>query len=256
MGSAAIPVTSLDASEDFNAVVAAVLKDDGRGIGIRARLEHLMEPRFGALAAALMKTIGAGEEETDLIVDLGAPNYEPYEDFADGLLAAIDNIGDVSGYRSFVLIGSGYPESIPFDRPGGQLPRHDWAFFNVLRAKLEGVRRVPNYGDYTVVHPEFTPLDMRIIKSGGKLIYTSNGHWTIRKGGAFRDNREQMHGHCAHIVASSEFRGSAFSEGDDYIEKCARRVVGPSTQSFWKQVAISHHIMHVLEDLSKPSGTP
>src|ERR1700730_14234722 len=106
MGSPAIPVASLDASNDINAAVAAILKDDGRGIGIRARLEHLMKPRFGALLAALMKTIGAREEETDLIVDLGAPNYEPYEDFADGLVAAIDIIGNFSGYRSFVLIGS------------------------------------------------------------------------------------------------------------------------------------------------------
>jgi hypothetical protein len=104
MGSAAIPVASLDASKDIVAAVAAIFKDDGRGIGAHARLEHIMEPRFGALLAALMKTIGAGEDETDLIVDLGAPNYEPYEDFADGLIAAIDNIGDVSGYRSFVLL--------------------------------------------------------------------------------------------------------------------------------------------------------
>jgi hypothetical protein len=121
MGSAAVPVTSLDASTVINAAVAAISKGDGRGVGVRARLEHIMNPRFGALLAALMKTIGAGEEETDLIVDLGAPNYEPYEDFADGLVAAIGNIGDVSGHRSFVLIGSAYPESITLDKPGGQL---------------------------------------------------------------------------------------------------------------------------------------
>jgi hypothetical protein len=77
MGSGAIPVASLDGSKDINAAVAAILKDDGRGIGVRARLEHLMEPRFGALLAALMKTIGAREEETDLIVDLGAPTTSP-----------------------------------------------------------------------------------------------------------------------------------------------------------------------------------
>lgn len=256
MGSLAVPVTSLDASTDVNAAVAAIVKNEGRGVGVRARLEHIMKPNCGSLLAALMKTVGATAAETDLIVDLGAPNYEPYEDFADGLVAAIENIGDMSGYRSFVLIGSAYPESVGLDKPGGELPRHDWAFFKVLRAKLEDVGRVPNYGDYTVVHPEFTPRDMRKIKSGGKLVYTSNGYWTIRKGGAFRDNPEQMYGHCAYIVSSGKFRGSAFSDGDEYIEKCAKREKGPSNQPFWKQVAISHHIMHVLEDLSKPSAAP
>jgi Beta protein len=121
MGSAAVPVTSLDASMSINTAVASILKRDGRGVGVRARLEHIMKPRFGALLAVLMKTIGAEEQETDLIVDLGAPNYEPYEDFADGLVAAMDNIGDVSGYRSFVLTGSAYPESITFDKPGGRM---------------------------------------------------------------------------------------------------------------------------------------
>ena len=37
MGSAAIPVTSLDASTDINAAVAAILKRDGRGVGVRPR---------------------------------------------------------------------------------------------------------------------------------------------------------------------------------------------------------------------------
>jgi Beta protein len=48
-----------------------------------------------------------------------------------------------------------------------------------------------------------------------------------------------------------KFRGAAFSEGDAYIEKCANKMAKPSNQPFWKQVAISHHIMHVIEDLSK-----
>jgi len=111
--------------------------------------------------------------------------------------------------------------------------------------------RVPNFSDYTIVNPEFTPMDMRKIKSGGKVVYTTPETWFIRKGGAFRDNRAQMHGHCADIVASGKYRGAAFSSGDDYIEKCAKKDEGPSSQSWWKFVAINHHIMHVLEDLSK-----
>jgi hypothetical protein len=60
-----------------------------------------------------------------------------------------------------------------------------------------------------------------------------------------------MHDHCQYIVKSRKFRGAAFSEGDDFIEKCAKKLVRPSNQSRWKQVAISHHIMHALEDIAK-----
>jgi hypothetical protein len=214
-----------------------------------------MKPTFKAALTALMSSIKVDPSETDLIVDLGAPNYEPYDDFADGLLAAMSVIDNLAQFRSYVLIGSAYPQTVALAKPGGDIMRHDWLFYNAFRSKLATDDRVPNFGDYTIVNPEFTPQDMRKIKSGGKVVYTSNGSWFIRKGGAFRDNPTQMHDHCAFIVASGKFRGAAFSDGDDYIEKCAKKTKGPSNQPYWKRVAINHHIMHVLEDLAKSAGS-
>ena len=66
-------------------------------------------------------------------------------------------------------------------------------------------------------------MDMRKIKSAGKLVYTTSTAWEVRKGGAFRGNERQMHDHCASIVASGKFSGAGFSSGDDYIAKCAAR---------------------------------
>jgi hypothetical protein len=255
LGNSAVPVTSLDANDSINKAVAAMIATDGRGVGIRARIEHIMKPGFKAALSALMSTVGVGPNETDLIVDLGAPNYEPYNDFANGLGGAMSAIDNLSQFRSYVLIGCAYPQIIGLDKPGGDLTRHDWLFYKVFRGKLSGSDRVPNFGDYTIVHPEFTPQDMRLIKSGGRVIYTHKDTWFVRKGGAFRDNPAQMHDHCAYIVASGKFRGAAFSDGDDYIEKCAKKLKGPSNQPYWKRVAINHHIMHVLEDLATLCGS-
>jgi hypothetical protein len=110
--------------------------------------------------------------------------------------------------------------------------------------------RRPNFGDYTIVHPEFTAVDMRMIKSAGKIVYTTSVNWEIRKGGAFRDNPKQMHEHCASIVRSGNFKGAEYSSGDDYIAKCAVRAEGPSNQTRWKEVAVNHHITLVLDDLA------
>jgi hypothetical protein len=126
----------------------------------------------------------------------------------------------------------------------------------VLISKMPiGVRR-PNFGDYTIVHPEFTPVDMRKIKSAGKLVYTTRGAWEVRKGGAFRDNPGQMHDHCESIISSGKFSGAHYSSGDDYIAKCAARTSGPSSQTRWKFVAINHHITHVLDDLATLGVAP
>jgi hypothetical protein len=251
----AVPATSLDATPAINAAVAMIIGKDGRGVGIRARIEHVMRPTCQAALATLMKTVGVSPAETDLIVDLGAPNYEPYADFAAGLSAALDALGDVSAFRSYVLMGCAYPETMALDKPGGDLPRHDWQFFETFVGRLAKGARMPNFGDYTIVHPEFTPRDMRRIKSAGRVVYTDKNNWHVRKGGAFRDNPEQMHDHCAYIVGSGKFRGAAFSFGDDYIDKCAVKADGPSSPTRWKEVAISHHIMHVLEDLAKYGGS-
>jgi Beta protein len=217
----------------------------------------LMKPDALNRIVQLAVKLDVEVNEVDLIVDLGAPNFEPYDAFAVALMAAIRRLGDLHAFRNFVLVGTAIPESFKDVAKGAdQLPRHDWLFYRVLLGKLANGMRKPNYGDYTIVHPDFTPIDMRKIKSAGKLVYATPGMWEVRKGGAFRDNPEQMHTHCASIVGSGKFSGSGYSYGDDYIAKCAVKKESPSNQSRWKDVAINHHITHVLNELATLGGTP
>ena len=253
----AVPAIPLDANPAIVAKVRAIARNDGQGVAVSVRLEDLMKPsprvRLQVLAAAL----NVGLDEIDLIIDLGAPNFEPYDAFAGALIAAMGRLGDLDGFRNFVLVGTAIPQTFKDVAKGAdQLTRHDWLFYCRLIGKIPPWMRRPNYGDHTIVHPEFTPIDMRKIKSAGKLIYTTTGAWEIRKGGAFRDHPEQMHAHCASIVASGKFSGSAYSSGDDYIAKCAVRTEKPSNQPWWKYVTINHHITYVLDDLAKLGGGP
>lgn len=247
----AIPAVSLDASPLMAASVAAIVAADGLGAMISIRLEDLMKPDARMRIEALAASLGLLLDEVDLVVDLGAPNFEPYSAFAGALIVAMQKLGDLHAFRNFVVIGTAIPETFKDVAKGAdQLPRHDWLFYQALLGKMPTGMRKPNYGDYTIVHPEFAPIDMRKIKSAGKLVYTTTTAWEIRKGGAFRDNPEQMHGHCASIVASGKFSGAAFSIGDDYIAKCAAGTAKPSNQPWWKFVTINHHITQVLGDLS------
>lgn len=74
-----------------------------------------------------------------------------------------------------------------------------------------GMRR-PIYGDHTIVHPEFTAMDMRRVKAAGKIVYTTPETWAARKGRAFRDDPAQMHAHCTEVVKDPAlaFRGGLF----------------------------------------------
>jgi hypothetical protein len=253
----ALPAIPLDATPPMAATVAAIVATDGLGAAIVVRLEDLMKldarTRIGAMAVSL----GLSVDEVDLVIDLSAPNFEPYSAFAGALIAAMQKLGDLHAFRNFVMISTAIPETFKDVAKGaGQLPRHDWLFYQTLLGKMPAGMRQPNYGDYTIVHPEFAPVDMRKIKSAGKLVYTTSTAWEVRKGGAFRDNPEQMHDHCASIVSSGKFSGAGFSSGDDYIAKCAVRTVKPSNQPWWKFVTINHHITHVLGDLATSGAAP
>lgn len=253
----AIPAVPLDASAPMAASVAAIVATDGLGAAIAVRLEDLMKPDARTRIVALASSPGLSLTEVDLVIDLGAPNFEPYNAFAGALIAAVQKLGDLHTFRNFVVIGTAIPETFKDVAKGAdQLPRHDWLFYQALLGQLPARMRQPNYGDYTIVHPEFAPVDMRKIKSAGKLVYTTATDWEVRKGGAFRDNPGQMHDHCASIVESGRFSGAEFSIGDDYIAKCAARTAKPSNQPWWKFVTINHHITHVLDDLATFCGVP
>ena len=252
LDSTAIPAIALDSSPTINAAVTAIVKVDQRGAAISIRLEDLMKADAKSRIETLCTSLALPLNMIDLVIDLGAPNFEPYTAFAGALVVAVKKLGDLNAYRNFVIIGTAIPESFKDLAKGSdRIVRHDWKFYCSLLSLLPKEIRRPNFGDYTIVHPEFTPIDMRKIKSSGKVVYTTSKDWFVRKGGAFRDNPAQMHGHCAAIIDEGIFKGAAFSSGDEFIADCAVKKVKPSNQPYWKFVTINHHITHVVDDLAK-----
>lgn len=255
----AIPALPVAADSHTISAVKRATAADRRGAGVILRLEDLMaeNPRKALLDFAA--SLGIDLDALDVVLDLRAPNFEPYDVFASALAAAIRALGNLHEVRNFVLLGTAIPESLAQLAKGSdKIPRHDWLFFKQLVAAMPaGVRR-PNYGDHTIVHPGFTAMDMRKVKAAGKIIYTTPSTWATRKGGAFRDNPSQMHAHCEQIVSDPAFafRGANFSYGDQYIADCAGKAAAPSNLSRWKEVAINHHITTVADDLATLLALP
>ena len=255
----AVPAVSLTSDSDTVVAAARAIGRDGRGAGIRVRLENLMTKEPEKEVAKLANNLSLPLEEADLIIDLRAPNFEPYQAFTKALIAALNHLGDLSVFRNLVMVSTAIPKSFGGIAKGiDKIPRHDWLFYKALLAALPNGMRHPVYGDYTVVHPEFTFMDMRVIKPAGKIVYTTAETWATCKGGAFPNNRGQMHDHCKTIVNNHkfQFRGPGFSFGDDYIARCAERLKGPSSLAHWKNITINHHITTVVDDLAKIPASP
>lgn len=255
----AVPAMPLEVDSDtLNAAARATVKDR-LGAAVLLRLEDLMKGNPRKSIENFASSLSIDLEELDVVVDLRARNFEPYDVFATALIAALKRLGDLHEVRNFAVVGTAIPESFAQLAKGSdEIPRHDWLFFKTLITTMPSEMRRPIYGDHTIVHPEFKAMDMRKVKAAGKVIYTTSNTWATRKGGAFRDNPEQMHAHCDQIVRDPAFafRGPGFSYGDNYIAGCAVKVEIPSNLSRWKDVAINHHITTVADDLATLFAMP
>lgn len=258
-GAIAIPALPLDIDCDTTNAAARATASDGQGAAVLLRLEELMSGNPRKAIVNFAKSLDIGLDELDVIVDLRARNFEPYKVFAAALTAALKRLGNLHEVRNFVLLGTAIPDSFAQLAKGSDaIPRHDWLFFKELISAMPAGMRRPIYGDHTIVHPEFTALDMRKVKAAGKIVYTTPETWATRKGGAFRDNPAQMHAHCAEVIEDPAFafRGADFSYGDKYIADCAVKAERPSNLSRWKDVTINHHITTVADDLATLFGMP
>ena len=255
----AVPVLALESDTDTIAAAASAIGLDRYGAALRIRLENLMSNSFEDEAARLAETLSLLPEEIDLIIDLQAPNFEPYQDFANALIAPMKSLRNLSKYRNLVLISSAIPDSFrDIKKAIDEIPRHDWLFHKVLIDSLPHGMRRPVYGDYTIVHPEFKIIDMRMIKPLGKIVYTTPITWAICKGGSFYDHPEQMISHCKTIMDNTkfQFRGADFSYGDEYIAQYSSGRVNRTNLTRWKTVAINHHISTVVDQLSNTFDSP
>ena len=252
-GAITIPALPLGGDSDTNNAAARATTADGLGAAVLLRLEDLMTGKPRAAIVDFASSLSIGLDELDVVIDLRAGNFEPYKVFATALTTALKRLGNLHEARNFVLLGTAIPDSFAQLAKGSdEIPRHDWLFFKVLIEAMPSGMRRPIYGDHTIVHPEFTAMDMRKVKAAGKIVYTTPETWATRKGGAFRDNPSQMHTHCKEVVSDPAFafRGASFSYGDKYIADCAVKAESPSNLSRWKDVAINHHITTVADELA------
>lgn len=250
MNANVVPVSNLS-DGTLAKTIAGIVATGQRGCAIRATLEDFMRPTFEDECAARIEELGVDPDAVDFILDLLTPTFKPYDIFAKIVAGKLKNSELVQSARNFVLIGSAMPNSLAeVETPTGYLPRHDWLFYKTLRKQIQGSARKPLYGDYTTVNPDFVVRDMRKIKVAGKIVYADQEQWIVRKGGAFRTNPAQMHKHCDEITKLEAYGGADFCDGDDYINKCAKKLEGPSTLTRWKQVGINRHITLTVDQIA------
>ncbi|MBT3193729.1 MAG: hypothetical protein HN341_14375 [Verrucomicrobia bacterium] len=248
----AVPVTGLDRDKRYQHCMEKIVSRDNRGACVRAYLEQAARESFGPDVGALVAELGIGYGSTDLVLDLGAPNFTPISGFSKVVQAIIAKIPNLNEWRTFTLLATSFPETMgELEIPGALLPRNEWLLYRRVVAGLqERGKRVPTFGDYAVQHPAVWHLDMRLVKPAASIRYSADERWFIIKGPNVRDNGYgQYLKHCKRLVASPHYCGADYSAGDRYIWDCSE---GGSTGNLttWRWVGTNHHLERVPRDVA------
>ncbi|ANQ25168.1 hypothetical protein BA894_01310 [Vibrio natriegens] len=238
------PVIQLDYDSSYIHAAKKSWLACSSGVGVRVSLDELADPSNHVQIQTILSFIGCMPCHADLIIDFrkGA-NYEPIEDVVLMLSALLGLLPQVKDFRSVYVAGT----SLELDlvkKPGAEQKRNDWLFYKSLHAAIKAEYPNLGFGDYTIETPDFSSVDMRMMKPAAKLVYSYEDKWIIYKGGAFRDDPSQMKKLCARLVNSPQgyFYTEKFSPGDKKIYDCALGKCGTGNLSTWKEAAVSHHL--------------
>lgn len=251
-GVQAIPVTSMDRDDDYQAAVRDVVARDGRGLCVRAAADDIeIEDMSGGLAE-LIEGAGLDIPEVDLVLDFRSIEAGQVNLLRRLVVRAINDLPNVDGYRTLTLLTGAFPMNLSAAPQGlSQIPRSDWALWLSVRSAQPA--RLPSFGDYTAAHPDQEEVDPRIMQPSASIRYAADTDWVIAKGRSVRSPRfggySQYNALSAMLKKHPEYTGKSFSWASDYIDACADG--GPTGNlRTWRQVATNRHIARTAYQIS------
>lgn len=248
------PVIQLEYSADYIAAAKASWLSTNNGICLRVQLDLLADLDNVDAIQDLIALLECPESYIDLVIDFrkGA-TYEPIEDLVTVTSALLSNIPNLVHYRSLYIAGTSLDLG-QVKKPGAQQIRQDWLFYQSLHSALKNDFKNLGFGDYTIETPEFSSVDMRMMRPAAKLVYSYENEWVILKGTSFRNNTSQMVDLCYQLISSHYYYGNSFSQGDQKIYDCAHQNCSTGNLSTWKETAVSHHLSLVVKQNAKLYG--
>ena len=248
-----IPVTGLDRDVEYQDVVSSIIKVDGLGLCIRILRDDLQSPLLNVRLQGLLSRFGLLPEQVDLILDIQYIEC-PYESVED----LVVKLPDLDRWRTFTVALGSFPEDLSGFKIGKALhPRFDWLTWrDCLIGGTMSIRK-PSFGDYTIQHPNFSEPP-EFASFSASIRYTADENWVIMRGESVRKDDgpgyDQWPANAQILCEQSEFKGKAFSRGDEYIASMAEQIEHPGNASTWLQAGFNHHMTFVVHQIANLCG--
>lgn len=247
-----IPVTGLRRVLAYQAAVAAVAQMIKRGICIRLDSRDINRATFADDLLQLLSRHKLDPKQADLIVD-----FEITENSNLEYEQLCRRIPRLSRWRTFTVISGAFPKDLTrLGKNSQREPRRsDWLRWleQIEKTKL---LRIPNYGDHTVQHPNYSPPKGKPNPSAS-IRYTARETWVIMRGEALRGDSSlgsaQYRAQAMLLTERPEFCGAEFSYGDKYIMQKREDRKNPGNPRTWICAGINHHLTLAAREVASLS---
>ncbi len=252
-----IPVVGLERDTDYVEIAKNILAQDGRGLCVRIETTDIDDEDMEDSLLDLITTMGVNSTEIDIVIDLKGIQKDQIGLLTRSVRDVVRSLPMLEEWRSIALVATAFPQTMSGFEPNSVslTNRVEWQLWTNLFHNAAKITRMPDFGDYTIVHPELLDIDPRIMQLGAKIKYTFDNDWIIVKGTSIkRGGPEQTVELCKILIGLSQFCGAEFSWGDQYIQNCAEEATGYGNQTTWVTVGVNHHITYVVNQLQMYSS--
>ena len=249
------PVYGLDRDESLWPTVINLALRSG-GMLLRLEIEDMEFADDTLDRIHDLTLLGLNTRQMDVLLDCRHLSQAEKTTEISGLAAAfLEQLASAFQVRKIIIAGSSAPKTVTQipKNSKGEVTRHELSLWTNLRVKALPFDVV--YGDYGVIHPDFTDLTPSP-HINGKIRYTQGRSFHIFRGHSLsQEDKYEQYRKLSHAVLSSAlYQGHTYSRGDRYIYDCATGHATTGNAGTWVMNDLNHHFTYVVQQIVRLEG--
>lgn len=230
--------------------------NNGGGVCIRIDADDMDDASEDTWSEIIERTgyLGLSASSTDILIDLRDVREKIPVSQKNMVLDFLSHKPAASNYRAIIVAGSSALRSVHplIPRDGvGEIARNELMVWLMLQADVGDALSL-TFGDYGVVHPDFTELSGGS-NANGKIRYSSGGRIAYFRGHQlYKPSRfSQYRDLAAQVMRSGFYSGKDFSQGDRRVFDCANNLCGTGNLGTWVRADMNHHMQYTVGQLDR-----
>jgi hypothetical protein len=244
-----VPVIQQNSSATYILFVNNLIAQHNSSVCIRVSNSGGGFINFYPQVTSLMGQVGASQQSTNLIIDLGYAEGHNFNNLSGLAIMILSSIPTLNQWENIIVASGSFPVDLSNLSANNvhRLQRFEWDIWNTINSNpiFSGIVKYGDYGNKNPVYGGEAPYPGSI-----SIKYTAIDEFVIYRGvlsGDHPDGNGQYITFAARLIRTSEYSGAAFSWGDSEIHRIAHEIITnprrkPGSPTTWVEITQNHHL--------------